>query len=211
MTPLTGEDKRLAADALTKRKAGKKPNVQEARALIRYERSVEEENRWHHYHTIPQKHWREMSGRPAKVINEQAERYGIPFGGRIVDLEAVVKALHDFLARNQRRLAVPEDGDPLLANGNSAALERYRSSAAELKALDLASRKNELIPREHARNGLARIASILRNAGDSLQRTCGDEALKILNEALDDAQREIETVFGCGAHDSPCGIRSDTA
>jgi ParB-like chromosome segregation protein Spo0J len=39
------------------------------------------------------------------------------------------------------------------------------------------------------------IASILRGCGDTLQRNFGPEALDILNDALDDAEREINTNF----------------
>lgn len=46
-----------------------------------------------------------MSGRQTKVLNEQAERYGIPLGGRTINLPAVVRALHEFLARNARKLS----------------------------------------------------------------------------------------------------------
>lgn len=64
--------------------------------------------RWEHYHSIPQKHWREMSGRQARTLIEQAERYGIPFAGATVDLPAVVLALHDFFASNAAALSSTE-------------------------------------------------------------------------------------------------------
>src|SRR4051794_39812038 len=72
----------------------------ERSALRRHEVEKEERQRWQHYGSIPQKHWRAMSGRQAKVINEQADRYGIPFGGAFINLSMVVKALHDFFADN---------------------------------------------------------------------------------------------------------------
>ncbi len=45
-----------------------------------------------------------MSGRQAKVLQEQAARYGIPFGGSTIDLPEVVRALHDFLANAKYQL-----------------------------------------------------------------------------------------------------------
>src|SRR6478672_11158033 len=91
-------DKDLAAGAFKKLQAGQTPSAQEQAALKRYEKQREDKLRWQYYASIPQKHWREMSGRQAKVINEQADRYGIPFGGSTIDLKQVVHALHDFLA-----------------------------------------------------------------------------------------------------------------
>ncbi len=90
----------------------------ERAALKRHEREKEERLRWQYYGSIPQKHWRQMSGRQAKVINEQAERYGIPFGGPSINLPAVVRALHDFLADNAHKLA--REDDPLMQGSGSS-------------------------------------------------------------------------------------------
>jgi hypothetical protein len=105
----------------------------ERAALKRHEREKEERLRWQYYSSIPQKHWRQMSGRQAKVINEQAERYGIPWGGPTVNLPAVVRALHDFLADNAQKLA--RDDDPLMQGSGSPALERYRKERPEREHL----------------------------------------------------------------------------
>ena len=75
-------DRELAAEALRRRQAGQRPTRRELAALRRVEKARDDELRWQHYRTIPQKHWREMSGRQAKVINEQAATHGIPFAGR---------------------------------------------------------------------------------------------------------------------------------
>ena len=135
-----------------------------------------------------------MSGRQTKVINDQAARYGIPFGGASIDLPSVVKALHDFLAENAQRLA--RDDDAMLVGGSSPALERYREERAQLARLDRLEREGKLLPRDEVREVLGRIASILRDAGDALQRRFGTDASDILHEALDDSQREIAAFFG---------------
>ncbi len=162
----------------------------EREALKRHEKQKEERLRWQYYSSISQKHWRQMSGRQTKVINEQATRYDIPFGGPKIDLSAVVKALHDFLADNAQKLA--RDDDVLLQGSNSPALERYREERAELARLDRLERQRQLLPRDQMREALARIAGIIRGAGDALQRQFGPAAVEILHEALDDAQREME-------------------
>lgn len=172
---------------------------QERQALKRHEKQKEETQRWQYYRSIPQKHWREMSERQTKVINEQAARYGIPFGGASIDLPNVVKALHDFLADNAQKLARVDD--TLLSGPSSPALERYREERAELARLDRLERQRKLLPRDEVREALGRIATILRSAGDVIKRQFGTAAVEILHEALADAQREIDDTFGAN-HDS---------
>ena len=53
-----------------------------------------------------------------------------------------------------------------------------------------------LVPRDEEREGLGRIAMILRGAGDSLRQPHGRGAVELLDEALDDAEREIARSFG---------------
>jgi hypothetical protein len=100
-----GVDRDLALAALHKRQAGVTPSRREAAALARVEAQQEEARRWAYYRSIPQKHWREMSGRQTKVLHDQAELYGIPFGGATIDLPAVARRLHDFLAEHAQVFA----------------------------------------------------------------------------------------------------------
>lgn len=192
--PLSDQlERELAGRAYRKVVAGEKLTAQERSALRRYEKQQEEERRWQYYESIPQKHWREMSGRQTKVLHEQAERYGIPFGEKKINLPAVVRALHNFLAENHRRLA---DNDELMNPAvASPALERYREERALMARLDRLERENTLIDRVQMHNALIRIAAIIRAAGSSLQRQFGPEAAGILNEALDDAERGIDKLF----------------
>ncbi len=134
-----------------------------------------------------------MSGRQTKVINGQADRYGIPTGGSSINLPAVVCALHDFLADNACKLA--REDEPLMQGSGSPALERYREERAALARLNRLEREQKLIPRDVTRESLSWIAAILRSAGDSLQRQFGPAAVEILYEAMDDAQREIKRSF----------------
>lgn len=129
--PSTSErlDRELAAAAIAKRREGTRPNREESAALRRVEKTREEELRWDYYRSIPQKHWRAMSGRQTKVINEQADRYAIPFGGPTIDLPSVVKALHDFLAANAVKFS--QNG-----SGELEGLERLRRAKAEIAELD---------------------------------------------------------------------------
>lgn len=193
-------DKDLVARAYRKVMDGQELSKPERAALKRHEREKEERLRWQYYESIPQKHWRRMSGRQTKVINEQAARYGIPFGGAHIHLPSVVRGLHDFLADNAQKLA--RDEDVLLQGASSPALERYREERAALARLERLEREGRLIPRDQAREGMGRIAALLRGAGDALQQQFGAAAVEILDEALEDAMREIDRAFG-KADDGP--------
>jgi len=188
-----GMDRKLAAEAYRKVLSGRELTVREQTALKRFEKDKEERLRWQYYASIPQKHWRDMSGRQAKVINEQALRYDIPFGGATISLPAVVRALHDFLADNAHKLA--QDDDALLQGAGSPALERYREERALIARLDRLEREGQLLPRDEVRVALGRIAAIIRGAGDTLQQQFGQTAADILLEALEDAGREIDRSF----------------
>lgn len=85
-----------------------------------------------------------MSDRQPKVINEQVVRYGIPFGGPKIDLPAVVRATHAFLAANAHKLA--GDGDAMMNGAGGPVLERYREERAVLARLDRLEREGLLLP-----------------------------------------------------------------
>jgi len=188
-----GLDRRQAAEAYKKVLAGQELTVREHSILKRFEKEKEERLRWQYYASIPQRHWRDMSGRQTKVINEQAARYGLPFGGATISLPKVVRSLHEFLADNAQKLA--REDDELMQGSSSPALERYREERALIARLDRLEREARLVPRDEVRDALGRIASILRGAGDTLQRQFGPAAAEILLEALDDASREIDRSF----------------
>jgi hypothetical protein len=200
-------DQDLVASAYRKLVQKTELSKSERLALKRHEKDKEQRLRRQFYGSIPQKHWKEMSGRQTKVINEQASRYGIPFGGAVIHLPSVVKALHDFLAENAQLLAREAD-DLLQGNRNepaSPALERYREERAILAKLDRLEREGKLLARDEVRLSLGRIASILRGAGETLSRQHGGPAAEILHEALDEAEREISRAFG----QQPAEGRSD--
>lgn len=196
MAGMTEIERKAASEAYRKVLAGQGLTAREQALLKRLEKEKEERLRWQYYSSIPQKHWRTMSGRQTKVLHEQASRYGLPLGGPTINLPALARAFHDFLADNAHKLA--KEDDELLQGSGSPALERYREERAALARLDRLERERQLIPRDEVRNGLARVAVILRSAGDSLQRQFGSTAVEILYEALEDAEREIDRAYGDG-------------
>jgi len=157
-------------------------------------KKADETARWQHYASIPKKHWVQLSGRQHKVLDEQASRYGIPILGSLIDLAAVARWLHDFLARNARRLG-PEDDLPL---GDSDWAERYREERTLLLRLERHEREGSLVSREKSHQCWLRVAAVLHAAGETLQRQFGAAALRILNRALQDATRDVDSLFSDG-------------
>lgn len=189
--------RQLAGEALSKIQSGLQPTAREVSALKRYERTKEEEQRWGFYRAIPQRHWREMSGRQTKVLHEQAERYGIPFGGASICLPDVVRAVHELLAKHGRKLLAGNgEDDPLLAGPVSPALERYRAARADREELAYERDLGKWMERDKVHEALAKLAKLLRDAGDALQRQHGQDALAILQESLADFDREVARTFG---------------
>ncbi len=181
----------LVRSAIAKQDRGETPTKNELRAFRRWQRERDERDRWRFYGAIPQKHWVRMSGRSCKVLREQSERYGIPFGERDINLAAVARALHDFLSSNRARLAADNGDGEMAAGPPSAALERWRRAKASMAELDLQERRNQLLPLDKVHEALGRLCAIMRTAGETLQRQHGPDALKILDDALDDYERQI--------------------
>jgi hypothetical protein len=157
----------------------------------------DEAQRYQHYRTIPQKHWIAMSCRQAKVLNEQAQRYGLPFGGAVIDLTQLARALHDFLATHARRLAHYHaaagegDGDDEAGADN---LELYRGERYLRERLKRLEDERQLLPRAAVHDRFARCAAVLRSAGDTLQRKFGRDAHALLDQALTECERLIASL-----------------
>jgi len=189
-------ERQLAAAALRKVQAGQVPSSQERAALKRLEKAQEAQRRWRYYRTCPKKDYREMSGRSARVLIDQAKRYGMPIAGRTVDLAALLSWLHDFLATNSTRLNAPDSDDPMMGGVASPALERYREERAKLARLERLQKEGSLLPRDELHQAHGKMAAVIRSAGEILRRQFGPEAGDVMTEALDDVQREIDRAFG---------------
>ena len=195
----TKADRDLAAVALEKRQRGEKPTREEAAAVRRVERARDEELRAEHYSTIRKKDWRKWSGRQDKILNEQATRYGVPIGGAVIELPAIARWVHDFLAEHTAQLGGGDDQAP--ANRSSPATERLRAAKALREEFALARDQGLWVRRAEIHGGMARIASIIRRCGDALLRQCDAAAKKILDDAIDDAQRETDRLFATDGPD----------
>ena len=88
--------------------------------------------------------------------------------------------------------ATPSLDDPLLAEGDSPALERYRLAKAKHAELDLEHRRGELIDRDKCRDVLSRWGTVIRKMGDRLSKRFGLEANQMVGEAIDECQSIVK-------------------
>jgi hypothetical protein len=98
----------------------------------------------------------------------------------------------DCYIADQIAKAKPVVTDPLLAGGDSPALEEYRKHRARLAELDVAERENKLIPLAEIEPSLQIFASNIRRAGEQLERVYGHDAAALLNDAIDETLSEWE-------------------
>ncbi len=151
---------------------------------------------------IPKGLWAKWSGRQHKILDEQAQRYGIPLGEAEIDLAAVAVWIHDLLAAHGRRILAAQDGsaaEEIWEHENepaSPALERKREVDYQLRLRDLLERDRVLVSKDKIRQGLAAGAGIFKQFGDTLQRQHGADALDLWNDTLADWERAIEQLFG---------------
>ena len=89
-----------------------------------------------------------------------------------------------------------DDGDPLLAEGDSPALERYRNAKAELAEIDVAERKKILVSIDKLKPVFLRWATTIRRCGEWLGKRWGNEAAEALNDALAECQRVVDDELG---------------
>jgi hypothetical protein len=135
--------------------------------------------------TVAKGAWVKWSGRQHRTLDDQAARYGIPIGGATIALPAVVRWIHIFLAENARRLKGPESGD-------TESLEYWKTQRERLRyESEIAQR----LDRHDVHAGLGRMAAVIRQAGEALQREFPGAEV-VLNQALEDFHGEVDRMFG---------------
>ena len=139
---------------------------------------------------VPKSLYLKWSGRTTRVLHSQADVYGFPLRGAIIDVPKVIAHLHYFLKDNQFKL---QAGEVQNEDDEQRRLHRAKADMAEDER-DL--RRGELIPREEARQIHMMWAKTLRDAAHDIGRKFGADAQDILREALDDCEKLIEELFG---------------
>lgn len=187
-------DAELVRSAIAKRRSGQKLTQRETSALKAAEKDQLEKQRDAIVRTIPKGLYCEWAGRQPKVVNEQGDRYRLPIRGRTVNLVELVRAVHDFLAANARKLSASDVDDPLLAGATSPALELFRTERYKRERLTRLEQEAKLLRLDDVRDRLTRVAAIIRQAGELLAKQFGPEAAAILETAIEDAQTEIDAL-----------------
>lgn len=108
----------------------------------------------------------------------------------------VVAALRDRAVRAAERPVVPPtDGDPMMVGGTSPELERWRKIRASREQIKLDQDRLAVIPADDVIRGLETLSVVLRAAGESLRRLHGPAAQQIMNDCLEDFERNIGRLF----------------
>lgn len=81
--------------------------------------------------------------------------------------------------------------DPLLQDGDSPGLERYRLAKASLAELELEERRRSLLPVVKVREALSRWATIVRRMGERLGQRWGADAQTLVNDALTECEQVL--------------------
>lgn len=136
--------------------------------------------------------------------NDQAARYDLPFGGPVINLPKLARAIHDFLAKNKVKLA--RDETVVMDGPNSPALERYREERALTARLTRLEREGQLVDRDMVRQSMQKAAAVIRQTGDTLLKQFGPPAAQILFDGIDDAEAEIERFFSSPVEDEANGV-----
>jgi hypothetical protein len=221
MTELQQAEQQQALAGLQKQRSGQKLTREESAAVKKFLKAKEEREREEHYRTVPQKDYRRMSGRQPKVLKEQEDAYGLPCGGKVIDLFELLRGFHDFLAKHGRKCMQPDD--PLMVGPGSPALERYRDIKA--KREDLAHKRDlgQVRSLEEVATIWNQLAAALRQACETIQRQnlAGPEAVQQIRETLTSARQNLVIMLGedgetdgetelsggandCGSDDEPC-------
>jgi hypothetical protein len=87
----------------------------------------------------------------------------------------------------------PEIG---VGDGDSEGLERYRMARAQQEEIKLAKMRGDFISREDVHTALMETGSIMKEAGERIVRTGGNDLAGILLNAWSQVMSRLESIFG---------------
>jgi len=85
--------------------------------------------------------------------------------------------------------------DPMAAEADSPALERWRAAKAELAEYELAEKRETVVPIEAVKDEMTAFSDSLRRFGERLMRRYGPDASRDMNKALDQAMAATRKYF----------------
>ena len=186
------DDLKLARAAALKRQGGRKPTVREAAALRRVQKTQREAAFAEMAREVPQKIYRQWSGRQTKQLQDIGRRYGLTCDGKTIDLPALIRQWHDLLAEHAHRIPAKDAQQPGCTEAESPALERKRAAEAdiaEMKRDEMAGRLKRI---EQVREILTVTARELRRGIERLGKRYGGPAQQIMEDSLNRALEHFE-------------------
>lgn len=195
--PVTAERRAFIAlvqTAIKKQAGGQALAPKERRAWDLWEAEENERRGRRWLAALPKKTYCELVGRQPKVVNDQADAYGVPLRGATVDVLGVLKWLHDFFAAHKHTL-------PQIVRGEAGEttprdqliLEQIEVYRRRVKLLEnrIAIDDETLLPRAEVHELLTQLAKLLRGAGERLHKQFGPQAASVLEVALDDFEATL--------------------
>lgn len=137
---------------------------------------------------LPKIRWVIWSGRQRTNLLRQAKIWGMPTGERTINIPAMAKWIHDFIAVNAERLLKNgKDDDGLLDGPNTPWLDRLRRAKTKREEFRHECDKREWIKRDEIHHSMALFAQKLRLGFTKVERRFGKDAQKMIDKALTDA------------------------
>ena len=191
--PTGAADEAIAG--LVRLREGRKLTTRQVRALAGWQRGWLSAIRERLFASIPTSLWQKWSGCRRQQLVEQAQTYNLPIAGKSIDLPALARAIHRFLADSWLALREAKKDVGAPAEPASPELERWRKARADMAQLNLDQRLGDLVDRREFQPLLLRIAHIMRGCGDTIQRQYGPDAQNVLDEGIAEVLREIDRHF----------------
>lgn len=188
-------DRDVAATALEKLRRGEPISRREREALKRVKQQQAAQLLDDALRTFPRKQYYEITGTHHRKLKTLTETYGVPLNSREIDLVAVLRWLHKTLDERGSLLLDVNGDDPILAGGNSPALEKCRHEKWLLLQIERRQKERELIPVRMLAECHGQVANVLKTCGETLERIYGTDAGDILREALDAAQMRVDQLL----------------
>ena len=179
----------LVQSAIRKHQQGQQLTPRETRAWSKWETDEDERRGRRWLANMPKRHYCSIVSRQTKTLNEQADAYGVPLRGAVVDVFAVLRWLHDFFAKHRLELPAIVRGEV----GGSSPRDKLIHEQIEVfrrrvRLLENQIEQDEetLLPRAEVHELLVKLSRVLRGAGERLHKQFGPQAASILEIALDD-------------------------
>lgn len=150
---------------------------------------------------VPKQVYESMSGRVTATLHDQADRYRLPLRGPTIDLFALVKRFHDFLAENKHRFI---DDDPDVAGASSPALEELRRVKCEQERIKLAAMETRYVDRSLVKEFLGQLSTQIRQTGDRAESLFGPDGRELVNQMIDAVEVSLAK-FETGEQDNGDG------